>query len=192
MWKSIVLLWLLLMPFSPVSDPAQANKDTVPTGAIDEIRIGGANLRLGMPKEEALSDLGRYYALQIPRGTVGDSWIILDKTHSETLVGNVEFRAGKLHSAIKFWTDTNKDYSGPEAAEIVYKVFSELVSRGNRNCKVSTSTTLPPSGPGHLESRETDFTCGHRQVAVILSWQSSSGYIQINESLSAEPYWNAQ
>jgi hypothetical protein len=157
--------------------------------ASDALSIGAVTLRLGMPKDAALSELGKHYALQedLPSTELFDNWRIQDKTRGDEFLGDVRFRSGKLTLASKVWTHESKEYSGADAAEIIYKVLSKFEAEGKVNCVIQTFTSLQPSGPGHLEFRRAEITCGHRQIDVTLMWQSGPGWVQVNESITDEP-----
>ena len=157
----------------------------------DILSIGVATLRLGMSRDAALSELGTYYSLRrVPESVEqNDYWLIFDKLRSDESLGEIHFLTGKLTWASKDWTHENKQYSGSDAAEIIYRLFSKLEAEGNTNCVVKTSASRQSPGPGHLEFRETRIICGHRQVEIILSWQSGVAYLQVNEVVSTEPLY---
>src|SRR5882724_8199265 len=151
-------------------------------GAGTRMTFGVVTIYLGMPRESALSDLGEQYGLQqIAHSTqMFDDWVIVEKTHADKLVGSVRFRLGKMTLASKHWTRETQDYSGVDTAEIIYKVMSQFVKEGNVNCTVHTFSSLPQSGPGHLEFRQTQFVCAHRQVDITLTWKSSDSWVEVS------------
>jgi hypothetical protein len=155
----------------------------------DALSIGAARVILGMSKEAALSEVRKYYALQVtePHDEVFQDWVISDKANPNELLGVLRFRAGKLTAASKHWTHENKDYSGADTAEIIYKVFSKLVAEGDKNCTIGTIASLQRSGPGGLEFRETQITCGHHEIEITLQWQSGPAYVQVTEHITNEP-----
>ena len=172
-----------------VSRPREARTTSNNPPVNDELSIGSVTLRLGMSKDAVMSELGKHYAVTCslcpPQGTPLEDWLIYEKTHPDELVGNVRFVSGKLTLASRVWTHENKDYSGADTAEIVYKVFSKFVAEGNTNCTVKTWASQQSSGPGELEFRETQITCGHREIAIYLNWQSTHpGYVQVTESIT--------
>jgi hypothetical protein len=64
--------------------------------------------------------------------------------------------------------------------------MTQFETTGNTNCSVQTLASQPQPGPGRPELRETDITCGHRQLSIILTWQSNSAWVQLTESVTNE------
>jgi hypothetical protein len=95
----------------------------------------------------------------------------------------LRFRLGKLTVGRKEWTYVDKDYSGADTMEIIYKLTSEFVGKGNVNCRIKTFSSVQQAGPGGWEFRETEITCGHRQIELILSWQAGPASVQVSESI---------
>lgn len=174
-----------------VSHPGQKASAPEAQAALlsDVLSIGTVTLRLGMPKDAALSELGKHFALQEvqPSTESFDNWLIHDKTRLNELIGELRFRSGKLTLAKKEWTPIEKDYSGADTMEIIYKLASEFVDKGNVNCTIRTFASLQQPGPGSLEFRETEITCGHRQIELVLTWQSGPAWVQVSESITDEP-----
>ena len=192
MLKHMILICLWLMPLPRANGQMQPNKDAVPVQAqaalvSDALSIGAVTLRLGMSKDAALSTLGKHYALKrdLPSTELFDNWRIQDKTADEIL-GFVRFRSGKLTLASKIWTHENKEYSGADTAGIIYKVLSKFVAEGKMNCAIQTFASQQRSGPGGLEFRQAEITCGHRQIDVTLTWQAGPAYVQVDESITDE------
>jgi len=189
--KPIELEYLSSVPLSAPS--AQVQMASAPEAKAlfvsDALSIGAVTLRLGMPKDAALSELGKHYTLHrdIPSTELLDNWRIQDKTRADEIYGFLRFRSGKLTLASKVWTHESKEYSGADTAEIIYEVLSKFVAEGKVSCAIQTFASLQPSGPGHLEFRQAEITCGHRQIDVTLSWQSGPAYVQVNESITDEP-----
>jgi len=170
-----------------VSASAHPGLQTVGTGT--SLTFGAVTIYLGMPRASALSELGKHYGLQrITHSTeVLDDWVIVEKTHTDKFVGSVRFRSGKMTLASKHWTRETQEYSGVDTAEIIYKVMSKFEKEGNVNCTVRTFSSLPQSGPGGLEFRQTQFVCAHRQVDISLTWKSSDSWVEVSESITDEP-----
>jgi hypothetical protein len=154
----------------------------------EALTIGRVTLRLGMPEDAVLSDLGKYYFLQRyePSTQAFDNWLILNKAKHEENLGALRFRLGKLTLARKEWTHEEKEYSGADTVEIIYKLASEFESKGNVNCTIRTYSSVQQTGPGGVEFRETEITCGHRQIELMLSWQSGPAWVQVSESIGDE------
>lgn len=159
-------------------------------GVNDALSIGSVSLRLGMAKDVVLYELGKHYAVTCsmcpPQGIPFENWLIYEKARPDELLGEVRIRSGKLASASKHWTHENKDYSGADTAEIIYKVLSKFDAEG-KTCTIKTGASLQSSGPSELEFRETQITCGHRDIEIYLNWQSSRpAYVQVTESITNE------
>ncbi len=160
----------------PVHSEAQSASDT--------ISIGSTTLKLGMSKDEVLSDLGKHYLLENPIPT---DWYIHPKSDNGTLLGGVRFNtSGKLSKAWKVWTPEEKDYTAAEIAEVIHRIADKYVTEGNTACSLETSSSLPAPGPGHLEMRTTVIRCGHKNISITLSWKSGPGNVQVNEGLGDE------
>lgn len=150
-------------------------------------------LRLGVAKDIVLSALLNRYDLVETNGSVSDSsnlpddWQVQDRSHktpADKVLGFVRFRSGKLTSITEELTPEDREYTGPNVAEIIYTVTSKFVREGNTICRLQTWSSQQQSGPGHLEFRETHITCGRRQLEIIISWQSAASWVQVRESLS--------
>ena len=168
---------------------ASAHPGLPTVGTATGLTFGAVTIYLGMPRASALSELGKHYGLQrITHSTeVLDDWVIVEKTHTDKFVGSVRFRSGQMTLASKHWTRETQEYSGVDTAEIIYKVMSKFEKEGNVNCTVRTFSSLPQSGPGGLEFRQTQFVCAHRQVDISLTWQSSDSWVEVSESITDEP-----
>lgn len=196
MLRFIAWIFVLLIPFSsavtqdkPNTTISHSNQQGVQAQAplnSDVLSIGGVILRLGMSRDAALPELRKYFLLQgVPYSTEEDAlWMIRDKSHPEESLGEVHFVSGKLTWASKDLTHQNKQYSGADIAEIIYKVFSEFEAKGTTTCAAKNLASQQSPGPGHMEFRETQLTCGPRQVEIILNWQSGPANVQVNEIIS--------
>lgn len=188
MYRSITVLIcsVLTVPGNaapPAPPPTLSQSPSAETN--DVLSIGSVRLRLGMPRDIVLSDLRKYYALQRlePSTDSYDNWVIMNKTNHAENLGSLRFRSGKLTVARKEWTYVDKEYSGADTMEIIYKLTSEFASEGNTNCRIRTFSSVQQAGPGGQEFRETEITCGHRQIELILSWQAGPASVQVAESI---------
>ena len=95
------------------AEPASAALQSKANVDREALRIGGVTLRLGLPKDAVLSDLGKYYFLQKyePSPESFENWLILNKAKYEENHGALRFRSGKLSLASKEWTPEDKQYS---------------------------------------------------------------------------------
>jgi hypothetical protein len=190
MLKLAILVCTILTSHRSAGSPrlASTTLQSKPTVDGEALSIGRVTLRLGMPKDAALSDLGKYYFLQRyePSTESFDNWMILNKVKHEENLGALRFRLGKLTLARKEWTHEEKVYSGTDTIEIIYKLTSEFESKGNVNCTIRTYSSVQQTGPGGVEFRETEITCGHRQIELMLSWQSGPAWVQVSESIVDE------
>ena len=186
MLRLAVLIFTMLTFPASVGRLALASKfQSKTTAEGDAFSIGRVTVRLGMAEDTVLSDLGKYYFLQRyePSTESFDNWMILNKANHEENLGALRFRSGRLSLASKEWTPEDKQYSGADVAEMIYKLVSQFERNGNVTCTLRTFSSLQHAGPGGMEFRETEITCGHRQIALNLSWQSGPAWVQVTESI---------
>ena len=99
----------------------------------DAISIGSTTLKVGMSKDDVLSELGKHYLLENPIPT---DWYIHPKSDNSSRLGGVRFSAaGKLSAASKVWTPEEKEYNLfhkwlRPIAVLVSHVLSELPIAG--------------------------------------------------------------
>lgn len=201
MVKMAVFLSLFLIPYLCAEAPQQSRLRGQAFRADDKLSIGAATVRLGMSRDTTLSTLGSYFLLQrLPNATVAtglsangagashidEYWLISNKSNPDESFGEVGFGSGKLTWASKEWTHENKQYSGAETEEILYKIMTGFEENGATNCAVKTYSSPPASGPGAFELRQTRLNCGGRHVEINLIWQSGPGNIQVSEVVGAE------
>jgi hypothetical protein len=161
---------------------------TTQGSANDALSIGSVVLRLGMPEDSALAALKNRYSLeraQYSAPTLED-YLIQEKGKPEEIIGQVRFRSGMMTLASKEWTPEDKNYSGADLAEIIYKVISRFEQEGDVACTVKTLSSAQSSGPGGLELRQTEILCGHRRLEISLSWRNGSAWVQASESIAEE------
>jgi hypothetical protein len=141
-----------------------------------------------MPEDSTLVALRKHYNLERAKYSTAafNDYVIQDKTKPDQVLGSVRFRSGKLTLAAKEWTPEDKNYSGADVAEIIYKVISKFEQEGNEACTIKTLSFVQSAGPGGLELRQTDIHCGHRRLEISLSWQTGPAWVQATESIAEE------
>jgi hypothetical protein len=188
--RTILLCTMLAFPWSawPQALPSIMTLQSQAAVTGEALSIGSVTLRLGMPKATALSELRKHYNLQLttPSATWLEDWDIRNEVRDDEILGEVRFRSGILTFASKEWAPGEKEYSGADVAEMIYKLASQFEREGDVKCTIRTFSSLPHAGPGGLEFRKTEITCGHRQIDVMLIWQSGPARMQVTESIAYE------
>lgn len=124
------------------------------------IKIGETVLKVGMPQNEVLDELGKNYRLEQLQT---NSWLISSKSGPPyEVVVNVAFQNGKLNTVIKYW-DAGFEQSDPVAfVATLFSLFKNLIEEGNEVALVSTGETRQPG----VSSRSLFFVFGNKRVDI--------------------------
>ena len=151
------------------------------------IAVGQTKLYLGMTKESVLTAIGEQYSLKrldlrsTPAHPI-EIWTY-SQAGSLTALGSIQFDVNnKLSKVGKDWTSRTKSYAGDDVAQIIYDIASRFEAEGNTGCALSTESS-PPSESGF---RSTHITCGQRDIEIMVTWNRTGRYVQINEVLGYE------
>lgn len=129
----------------------------------DSIDIGGVRLKIGMPENIVLQQLGASFDLhEGPAGEAFTEWLITVKGSLKSAVGNVCFQASKLSCVYKNWT-VNEPRTEAGFANALYGAVSSFEGEGRtKDCTLETGQSLEPT----MQRKDVSIICGHKRLYV--------------------------
>jgi hypothetical protein len=146
------LLWLCLLLVVPV----RAQNDT------DEILLG-SKLKLGMPQNQVLAEVGRHYGVKALSDPT--QFVVFTKPKDENekprWEGMLTFKTGKLIAVERLWAYENDENSVALTKSLI-GVLNNFVKNGQSTCVVQSLMSDAPDAQG-----ETVFVnCGKRSLKI--------------------------
>ncbi len=146
-------LALLLVLASGTSVAAQSSEDS--------IEMCNLTLRLGMPQERVLQQLGQECDIQeMEGGTARNStWLASEKGKPKNALGSVSFKQARLSIIDKYWT---VDEPNTEAAyaNALYGAIKGFEHEGEKVCTIKTGQSQNPRG----EIKSMFISCGQKYI----------------------------
>ena len=143
----------------------------------DSITFGGNRFKLGMSKDQVVTQLVTSFDVAGPSGRTSpceSTCTIWEKAAGPpyTMVGSVAFRDGKLSSATKYWDPVDQQKAAPFARS-VYGVIAELVKDGKTTCTIQTGQSESPGN----EQKAAFIICGDRKIEILVMRDDKLGEI---------------
>jgi len=160
---------LLLIASSDVAFSATPKSDLV-------IDVGGIQLELGMPQDDALARLATLYDLRHQDSAPGNWTVVRRGGPSYDFLGSLSFQDGKLAFVTRSW-DSLHDQTTNDLALALHRALKSLPAGQARTCIISTSVT------GIVV--DTTLQCGRRKFSILASTDGSTT-ASINETISLD------
>jgi hypothetical protein len=144
------------------------------------ISIGGIELQLGMPQEEALRKLSVLYRVQ---DLSPGSWVVLRENRGEYApLGSITFTDDRLTFASRSWTPPGPNQSADSLARAFFDAVRSMTGGGTRTCLVATSEQSTTVGT----MRQIELTCQGR-IVTIAAVLNSNTVVGIDETIRTQP-----
>lgn len=171
------LPWLLLITCCAL---APALVSFAQTRADPVVFFGAYALRLGMPQESVLKDLGAEYRLI---STGQDNWAVLEKDPSLPGGGSIAFKARRLSYVNRIWVQHPPPGNGSSEPMAIPQAFfgvvSNFVRENRRTCTLGTHEGFAPGGEG----RTAYLVCGGKEIRIMLARTPQFGWIATVEEV---------
>lgn len=183
--NACVFLALLLVPRAY----SQVGQAFAPTPGLSESSVFvGADLRLGMERDDVLTKLKAFYKLiKMQTHNDNEQWMIRDSSVDKTplpLIGTVKFRGGKLTYVSRRWSRGDEDNF--EFAQLLRAAMEQIGKEGHHNCRFTIPTDRTPAA----EFTYVDLHCGPKMIEIgivdVSNGEAKGHYVSIDEVLTLE------
>ncbi|HVB33360.1 MAG TPA: hypothetical protein VNJ52_03160 [Patescibacteria group bacterium] len=157
-WIAWFALPALILPAAAAQRRPDANS----------VRVGRAELSLGMPQKTVLGGLGRQFHVEHARGA-GDDWAVID--HGKT-IAIVSFSADKLSRVSKTWMTTG-ERNATALADRLYSLAGEFTAQERTACTLAAK----PYKVAEVEGRIVTLSCGNKSIQIIQSRTPKSAWV---------------
>jgi len=151
--------------------------------SVPTIELGSKVLRLGMEQQEVIAALGGTYHVTVEARDSGSALLLWQGTGSERiLVATLDFRHGKLRSAVRHWGPDDQD-KGIPLANAFYGLARQFVDEGRNRCILKVFSSQDPES----ESRIVELDCSGKRILVGIAMSSRYGNGATVEEALSEP-----
>lgn len=122
--------------------------------------VGGLQISLGMPEEEAVRVLSARFTVRALEG--GEDWIVFDQQGKK--VGSIHSEQGRIIRVSRDWLESNSE----DSRKLVDRLFSALANIATKDGTSARITTREVRTP-NLNAREIQITFPGRRIWITLT-----------------------
>lgn len=122
--------------------------------------LGGIQITLGMPEEEAVRALSARFTVRTLEG--GGDWIVFDQQGEK--VGSIHSKQGKILRVSRDWIESNSEDSR-KLADRLFSALANIASKDGTSASITTREVRTPD----LNAREIQIIFPGRRIWITLT-----------------------